>query len=767
MAKVKTQSQMNRAQRRQAARALIASKQPVTPLNNPRKSAISVAKKERTYSKEKVQSIAANAQTVINIVANFDLNAVQNMWLAVWSKIFQTSWNSDSTVPAYGPSYIQDAFVIMQQVTSEVMSAQTPLIKELPVFVQIILNLLAPKNSPFRLNMLKYSWSQTFVPQTNSSIPVFLAGNPHTWFFGSPDPVTEGQYNQLLIPFAPLVGTNPANLQIVFGLIENLSLDTKLMPTDSISSGKNDPSAFARTFSYLGTGNSAAGEAYGECEMETNMVKSWIPAQFSVFADLDTRVSRSFRNKSGDSCLLTTLGLIPGMSARDFKDQGPVTYKFIDFNEIYAWFVDWLKLAWTQALSQPSDTPLNVILTTQLNMSSQTFRIVLRQALLQAFTDQATSQFIAPKSRNGAGDNVFVPYLVHAGTYSTAMFGDMLFPIILAENIKMLKTTVLAETGNRKVKVVHIPVLGEWDLDTWDTDPRLTEPLIFATSNPAAETTSSIFGIAPGTEIIISLVDGIGDSAPPAPIYLNSMYYQTAMTSINNLVSLLTATGGTLSSVAGDGGPGLSLLNFTRYIATSDESMRAMKMRQFELLKEHSERIFEIQELKKKKSQSKLIVKEVPRPQDYGFRRFNGEKKKVMTSNPPGNVDINYTEAVSSNMVLSQDMQSFLRMLILPAIRPDPTDSLAPQIISEWQIAYVEANLVSVNTGGVGIASSFRSDDIFAAASKPIAAIQNGTSSSDVQDSINELVRQGHGPDWLKLMGGVVGAGLTIAGAFV
>jgi len=289
--------------------------------------------------------------------------------------------------------------------------------------------------------------------------------------------------------------------------------------------------------------------------------------------------------------------------------------------------------------------------------------------------------------------------------------------------------------------------------------------LVFATSNPAAATPSSLFGIATGTEIVIDLVDGIGDSSPAAPVYLNSMYYQTAMTSINNLVSLLTSTGGTLSAVSGDGGPGLSLLNFTRYIATSNEGMRLAKMRQFELLKEHSERVIEFKTMQKKDSKKKLAFKEIPRPQDYGYARFNGAPVVKLQANPPGSVAVNYTQAVSSNMVLAQDMQSLIRQLILPTIRPDIADSLAPQIISEWQIAYIEPNLVSVNTGGLGIASTFRGDDILQAASKPIAAIQNGTSSSDLQDSFNELVRSGKGPDWLKILGGVVGAGLTIAGA--
>jgi len=344
----------------------------------------------------KTPFIAANAQTVINIPASFVLNSVQLMWLSVWSKMFEKNWNADP--PQFGTTYILDAFQIMQTITGEAMTGTTPSVKELPIFVQIVLNLLAPKIVAFRVNALKYNWSSQFVPTSGSIVSVFPAGVNLEYVFGDADPSTAPNYNAQIIPFGSFSNTDNANLQTAFGLIANLSQDTKLAPTGDIKLGTKDPSAFARTYAYLGIGNSLAGSAYGECEMETNIVKSPLAAQFCLFNTTDTRASRSFHYQSGDSSLLAGLALIPGLRERDYQSNGPVIYKFIDFEEIYFFYTQWLVLAWSAALANPDQAANNVILTTSLPMTAQTFRIVLRQALLQCFFKSGNSSVHGSKT---------------------------------------------------------------------------------------------------------------------------------------------------------------------------------------------------------------------------------------------------------------------------------------------------------------------------------------------------------------------------------
>lgn len=707
----------------------------------------------------KATFIAANAQTIINIPVSFVLNSVQLMWLSVWSKMFEKNWNA--MPPLFGTVYILDAFQIMQTITGEAMSGTTPSVKELPVFVQTILNLLAPKNVAFRVNALKYSWSSQFVPTTGSVISVFPAGVNLEYVFGDADPSTSLVYNALIIPFLSLPPntTDNANLQIAFGLIENLNADTKLAPTGDVKLGQKDPSAFARTYAYLGLGNSAAGSTYGECEMETNIVKSPLAAQFSLFQTTDTRASRSFHYQSGDSSFLAGMALIPGLRERDFQSKGPVIFKYIDFEEIYYFFTQWLILAWSAAMAVPDALTNNAILFTSLPMTAQTFRIVLRQALLQCFSDQGMVQFMSPKPQNGPTDNVFVPYILSAGTYSAAIFGGLKFPLLLAENMKMLKTCVL-EVGT-KTKVVHIPVLGNWINDTFDADPQLVAPGQFVEAGGL--TSASIF-MSPIGQTDISLFDGSGTAST---FYnLNGTYYQTAMDYLNMLFANFGNAGGQLSTVSGDDGPGLCLLNFTRYVQTAPPQMVAAKQRKYECLLEHAERK-KIQI--RSTSKDGKLPKEVIRPTDMNYQNTKGLKQlrdeQLTKVNPIGSVFTDYTLNISSTYQLTQPVQAILKSFVIPTIRPDPTDALQPQTVSEWQIAYIEPNLAAYQTGGDVLAVTFRSDDLAEAANAPITSVLNGINSSDVMSVLMKFVQEGTGPVWMDILKGVVGVGLSVAQA--
>lgn len=698
----------------------------------------------------------ANAQTIINIPVSFDPHATQFMWLSVWTRMFEKSWNS--MPPAYGLSYILDAFQIMQSVTAQVMGGATPEIRQLPIFVQTVLNLMAPKCVAFRINAIKYSWDSTFSPTTSSILTVQPANVQLSWVFGNPDPTTEQSYLALIEPFPATTSTDPANLQQAYGLIENLADDTKIVETGTVVAGKNDPSAFARTFNYLGLGNSNAGGTYGECEQETNRVRSWIPAQFSVFQSTDTRASRSFRPKSGDSCLFTSLALMPNMRANDYQSGGPVIYKFIDFEEIYFYFTTWLVGAWGATLAAADITNPNPLLLSNFMFTSQTFRIILRQALLQCFSNQAISQFMSPKPQNGNNDNVFVPFLMHAGTYSQSLFGGMKFPLILAENMKMLKTTVLRVPGS-KAKVVHIPVLGKWINDTYDTDPRL--PINLAFINPSGASPQSIF-MTPVGEVQISLYDGSG--APDTYYNFNGLYYQTAVDQFNAILDLFGNTGGNLDTVTGDAGPGLSLLGFTRYEATGDFGTVSKKQRSFEVLQQRQERVMSIV---RSSSKNKLQGPIDDLARTDARTLIPKIKKGERAVNPPGSVFSDYTISISSNVQLTQPFQALLKQFIIPEIRPDPNDSLQPQTPSEWQIAYIEPNLATYQTGGEALVSSFRSDDLTESALSPITNVLNGAASNALMDTFNELAKSSSGPIWGDILKGVLGVGMAAANVFL
>jgi len=160
-----------------------------------------------------------------------------------------------------------------------------------------------------------------------------------------------------------------------------------------------------------------------------------------------------------------------------------------------------------------------------------------------------------------------------------------------------------------------------------------------------------------------------------------------------------------------------------------------------------------------------VALEEVPRETDM---KGTTESSQDRTANPPGGVAYDITQSISSNFNLSQDMQAFLKTVIIPCIRPDVNDSVSPQIVSEWQIANIEPNLCSYNISGeMGFTGTFRASDLFTAANSLITSIYNGQASSDLALVFEQLVRDNGGPDWLSVISGVVGAGFQIAKAFI
>jgi len=325
--------------------------------------------------------------------------------------------------------------------------------------------------------------------------------------------------------------------------------------------------------------------------------------------------------------------------------------------------------------------------------------------------------------------------------------------------MKMLKTCIL-DVGT-KTKVVHVPVLGAWLNDTYNADPQLILPAAFTAAGGLTD--QSIF-MTPVGQTDISLFDGSGTG--PLFYNFNGTYYATAMEYLNMVLSNFGNAGGQLSTVSGDDGPGLCLLNFTRYVMTAPPQMVANKQRKFECLLEHAERKkIQLRSL----SKDGKVPKEVIRPTDMNYGNVKGLKQlraeTVEKVNPVGSVFTDYSLNISSTYQLTQPLQAILKSFIIPVIRPDPTDSLQPQSVPEWQIAYVEPNLATYATGGDVLAVTFRSDDLTEAANAPITNLLNGVNSSDVMSVMEQFVKEGVGPVWMDILKGVVGVGLSVAQA--
>lgn len=679
-----------------------------------------------------------NQSTAITIKCALSSNAIRNMILSLWSKIFSKPWSADSVIDndvnAIGTSY-----VYAQSLFAASTAALRPSIDTLPSWLHVIFNLLKPHSPAFRVNTLKYQWNIPYDVDTNCNPIVSMAGRSYHFPIGFPDPAFFSVYNQPITVATPATdaATNGTYFQAMMGLFRDSNIpDTNLVSYGSVTSGLTDPSCFARSFQYLGSSGDTPGCAFGECELETSYLRSWIPTQFCPYNDTDVRVSRSFHMKTGDSSLLMTLPFLPNLRMSDFKNPGPVTYKFIDFEEIYSWVIQWLRASLFQVMNNNAS---NALVTAPLAMSSQSFRIVLRQALLQIFTEQASVQFMTQRPAANQNDNVFVPLLMNSGTYSSTLFSALRLPQILIENLRMLKTHVV-RAPKSKAKAVYVPVIGRWWNDSFEADPDLANGAVW----DLEQRNNKIFAIDPALENSIDLIDGFTGAVV---INMNSEYYQTAANAINVYFAKLIGAGGELTTCGGDNGPGLSLLHITKYVSTFP--INHVQGHPFALMQDH------IKLLTRTKSKEKIVI--TPAPKALRCDRA------TVTVSPQGGVTNDFVSSISASVALSQEMQLLVTRLITPVIRASVIPPTVQQE-SEWQIAYGEPYRVD-NASGVlsnGSTTSIESN-LASAAEAPITATSSGKTSDELTALMTELAMTGKSINWGALLSGAIQIGSTVA----
>jgi len=495
----------------------------------------------------------------------------------------------------------------------------------------------------------------------------------------------------------------------ILGLLQDRGkFDTRTIPWSTEPRGRRDPSAFARVRRTLGGSQDSVGCAFGLAEIETPLLRSWIPASFCSYAS-DTRLSRSFRYKSADSSLLMNLPFIKGYNMSDYNNNGPAIIKFIDFEEIYSWVIQWLRYT----IKEVRSTFIMSSRGLPIPMSSNTFRVVLRQAVLQILTDQSAVQFLSPRTSDGIYDNVFVPFFIHSGTYSCPTFAQLKLPQILVENLRMLKARVYCRAGV-KSKVSYLPVLGKYSRDAYDYDPDM---LLFTPDWPVPPPREKkIFAIDPTTELQIDLIDG---AAGAIFVNMNSEYYQTAVMALNTYFSEFDGSGGVLSTCGGDAGPGLSLLYLTKHVATFPTILSSD--RPFQMLEDHVSRVAGV---------------------EVETKRFS----------PPGGVAADFVRAITSSLPISQELQLLALRFITPTIRASIIPSTV-QTVSQWQIAYAEPYMVSLSSANVdaGVTSSVQ-DNILMAAVCPITGFASGMTSDEITALMERLAVKGRSVNWLQLL---------------
>jgi hypothetical protein len=463
---------------------------------------------------------------------------------------------------------------------------------------------------------------------------------------------------------------------------------------------KNSVSAFARSYAYngLGTGDFSASGYFKDVELEVPIFNLYM-AMFANYGS-DTRVPRFLGVNAGDSCQAFAM---PMMHVPN-TNTGTVTYKCIDFENIYDVVCNWIIRAKALAISSvDAGYNSNPFVGTFL-FSQQDFRIMLRQALLSFFTTQYYTQFVAPVDADSG--NYFQPFMVTSATYGSSQFSGLLLPEVIVENLAALKQRVMRLTN--KKQYIFTPVLGRFIQDV----PAVYNVVCITqnSSEPQNPTLDSYPLFSSPAQSAISLIDGAVAGGPFAN--LNAQYYQNVMqewnTCVNGLNQVITATKPLNSEI---GPPGLPVLCFTRVETFLDaQPTRPRKEVRVELdpkyIRKESAKKIDVSTMKA----APPPVLPLPLSISKRISNYQIAVGKGLEAIPAATSSMLSTTTLTSVGPIGDELLGILQGLILPVIRFDD-NVIKPLSLSKYQTEVNETNSFnpnadnSVRPGTVGASS--------------------------------------------------------------
>lgn len=442
-------------------------------------------------------SQVGNTQLVVG--TEIDLGQLDIATATFYTRLLQmgATMKQDDGVPQYdlfaaGLSYLVNRGILYS------MNSDMALNK-LPQIYEVIFNLLRAKTCFFSNGRIQYSalmdashelpWTITTDVGTKYTFtPVVSSANTGTMLNGPITPSQEG-YSALMASLQSSVG---------YGM--------KLVDLDEKKRGGyyTDPSAFARSYVYFGSGGSKAAGMYADAELE-------VPFKYPLFSRFvpynvdDKVVARVFTPTSG------SLGTPVGLSITDgefnqFMLKNPITpiYKCLDLIEFAEIVANWLARVFTSSSGVANQAaPGNASVTPHtLGFTIYEFIFMIRQTVLSVFPEQCHSQFVAPiKATPSANNSVFQPLIVDTFGTPDIQGSAMLLPTFLVENLSMLRQVIVPldstkkskQYGTKPKKLFHsaIPVWGVYSGDTiaeptWTDSDNNQVPLFTPGVSPAS-----------------------------------------------------------------------------------------------------------------------------------------------------------------------------------------------------------------------------------------------------------------------------------------
>lgn len=397
-----------------------------------------------------------------NIMIEAEVNAlaVQGMPLGVISLGYSKGWFENNTDPMYWAyqALLADIIYNLRNENVKVVGRAR--------YINTILESYRPKTVGFKTGVLSYAWKGTEKIAINNRFDCRTFGY---FLFERSTTITAGGWATQTAP--PNASTDGDIYPVAASLFALLADSNRVSTEYELVEKKalyytSDVSPYASNSPYYGQGNGVASGAFSSCECEVP-TKSKILANLSRYQQADGRIARKLALTSGDSTAAYALGYLPSFSPRNYDTCYPIVYKYLDIDEVVLslqyWYISLVSQAIAMANSPTSPVSINTELTyacQQFSWSPQTFRLMIRQAVLGMFSDsQALGQFLTFHDVT----NPWEPLRVGSNCYGIASAEKLVVPNALNENLRCLlpvKYKVISKFQNSKNRLFFVPIWG-------------------------------------------------------------------------------------------------------------------------------------------------------------------------------------------------------------------------------------------------------------------------------------------------------------------
>jgi hypothetical protein len=598
----------------------------------------------------------------VMIMAKADASSIEAYCFALISMGYARGWLN--TTPTLSMFYAYSALI---KDIIAVMSGEVNPIVIRPRWITDLFGSLAPKTVPTTTGSLVYSWTGLDSVITDSQ---FICRGYSYFMYDRTNNLQAGGWLTQDPPPAPPPGTDLVTIAAkLYNLIsdsDNYSrqlVDNK----DYKSTYVKDASAYAQYSPYYGTGNSLAGGAAASSELEVPF-SNGIISRFTNYATTTGRVSRSFKFVSGDSTSAFGIGYLRNFPLNAYRTKYAPVYKFLDLDEVvYLLEYYYVKLV-QAALANMNFVSSGVVIPTetifalqQFSYTPQQFRIAVRQAVLQMFSDsQNLAQFINYSSAN----NAFEPLRTGSNCYSSPVATTMIVPNILIENLRALMATSYDVGSTDKDKLLVIPV---WGVYTGAEPPNVYS---YFKDEEGLATFGPLFtGVSTNDP---NIVDGVDTSGNVCDLN-SSSYVATIWEEWNNRLTLLNSLSVNTGNLSGNGAGAFLLM--TRAVEYRETNRRVADISPF-----MRHMIDPASIVRKKVERSKSTKDTKPVEEDYYI-----PNRASLASQ--------FTTAVSSLGILTETAKGIVNALILPVI---VLENNTPPTIRQYRVANMENYVMDI-----------------------------------------------------------------------